>query len=216
MAGFAALETLGDDERRRVLAVATRRKFARNEVLFHQGDPGNTFHLIDRGHVKISTLSPTGESATLAILVPGESFGEQALLQPDLVRTATATALDATQTLTLKTDDFHDLRTRHPQVNDFLVQVLAEQVRRLSEQIAEARFVPADQRIARYLERLAGIYGDGSGAPVEIPLSQDEVAQLAGTTRPTVNRFLQSLGDAVSLGRGRITVADLDAVTARA
>lgn len=216
MARFAALESLGDDEQRRVLATATRRKFARNEVLFHQGDLGGTFHLIDRGHVKVSVLSPSGDSATLGILGPGEGFGEQALLQPTAERTATATALDPVQTLMLKADDFHDLRRRHPQVNEFLVHVLAEQVRRLSAEVSEARFVPADARIARHLGRLAGIYGDGSGSPVEIPLSQDEVAQLSGTTRPTVNRFLRSLGDAVSLNRGRITVADLEAVAARA
>ncbi len=214
VARFAVLETLDDDDQRRVVKTATRRKFSRGEVLFHQGDLGGTFHLIDRGHVKISALSPTGDSATLSILGPGDGFGEQALLVPGANRTATATALEATQTLALKGDDFNDLRNRHPEVNELLVNVLAEQVRRLSELLADARFLPADQRIARQLVGLAGIYGGDE--PVEIPLSQDEVAQLSGTTRPTVNRFLQSLGEAVSLTRGRISIADLDTVDARA
>lgn len=215
MAQFAALEPLDEDERRRVLAAATRRKFKRNEVLFHQGDPGDTFHLIDQGHVKISMLSPTGDSATLDILGPGDGFGEQALLTADAVRTATATALEPTQTLALKGDDFHDLRTRHSGVNEFLVQVLAAQVRRLSDQLTEARFVPVERRIAGQLLRLVEIYGHAVNGPVDVPLSQDELAQLAGTTRPTVNRFLQSLDDAVVPARGRITITDRGAVAAR-
>ena len=213
MARFAVLATLDDDDRRRVVKAATRRKFSRGEVLFHQGDLGGTFHLIDRGHVKISALSPTGDSATLSILGPGDGFGEQALLVPGANRTATATALEATQTLALKGDDFDDLRSRHPEVNEFLVNVLAEQVRRLSELLTEARFMSADQRISRQLVALAGVYG--TDEPVDIPLSQDEVAQLSGTTRPTVNRFLQSLGDAVALTRGRIVIADLDAIASK-
>lgn len=216
MARFAVLEPLAEEEERRILSIATRRRFGRGEVLFHQGDPGNTFHLIDRGHVKVSVVSPMGDTATLTILGPGDSFGEQALLVPDSERTATATALEDTHTLTLKSDDFDELRRRHRGVDAFLVEVLAAQVRRLTDELADARFVPADQRIARHLARLSVIYGDEPGAPVDIPLSQDEVAQLAGTTRPTVNRFLQALGDAVSSGRGRLRVIDLEAVRAKA
>ena len=162
MARFAALEMLAEEEQRRVLAAATRRRYERGDVVFHQGDPGGTFHLVDRGRIKIATLLPTGESTTLAILGPGESFGEQALLTPDAARTATATALEPAQTLMIDGDDFHALRARHPEVNEFLVQVLAGQVRRLGDELAEARYVGADQRIGRQVLRLADLYGNGA------------------------------------------------------
>ena len=96
-----------------------------------------------------------------------------------------------------------------------LIHALAAQVRRLSAQLTEARFVDADERVAQQLLRLEAIYSEADGSPTEIPLSQDEIAQLAATTRPTVNRFLKSLGDAVVLRRGRVTLVDTASVVSR-
>lgn len=210
---FSVLDVLDEEERRRVLASTTRRRFSRNEVIFHEGDPGNTLHLIDRGHVKISILSPLGDIATLAILGSGDFFGEQALLARESERTATATALSATQTLSLRSGDFDDLRQRNSQVAELLLSALAAQVRRLSSQVIEARYLPADARIARQLRAAVELFrANGEAGPVDIPLSQEDLAQLAGTTRPTVNRFLKSLGNAVEVGRGRVTVLDAAAL----
>ena len=80
---WALLGSLSDDERKQVLARARRRRFARNEVIFHEGDPGDTLHLIASGRVVVRKVSPRGETITLTVLGTGEFFGELALVSSD-------------------------------------------------------------------------------------------------------------------------------------
>src|SRR4051812_39832879 len=95
------LDDLPDEERRRILSQARRRRFRKNEVIFHEGDPGESLHLIDKGHVAIRGTTPSGDIATFTIYGPGHAFGEQALITADVVRTASAVALEATETQTI-------------------------------------------------------------------------------------------------------------------
>src|SRR6476660_2554179 len=88
------LDVLSDEERQSFLRACRRRRFARNEVIFHEGDPGDTLHLIARGHVAIRVTTPLGDVATLRVLEPGEFFGELAVVSP-AARNATALAIDA-------------------------------------------------------------------------------------------------------------------------
>ncbi len=91
------------------------------------------------------------------------------------------------------------------------------EVRRLSTALLDALFVPVDKRLFRSLVRLDAVYGDGS-ATTSIPLTQQEIAQLVGTTRPTVNKHLRAATEAglLAMWRGHIEILDLDAVSARA
>src|SRR5438034_8776627 len=89
------LTRLGDDDRRRLLEVARRRKFKHGEVVFHEGDPGDSLYLIDKGHVAIRVTTALGDVATLVVLGPGEAFGEGALLAADDCRTASAVAVES-------------------------------------------------------------------------------------------------------------------------
>lgn len=205
------LDRLEDDERRRVLAEAQRRKFKRGEVIFHEGDPGTTLHLIDKGHVAIRTTTLMGEVVTLTVLGPGDVFGEQALLDPDNIRTASAVAVELAETRSIRRDDFERLRKEHPSVDRFLVELLAAQVRRLSAHLQEALYVPAEQRLLRRLLDVAESYTDSSGA-CTVPLTQDDLATMAGTTRPTANRLLKAIESdgVVSISRGRIDVLDIE------
>jgi CRP-like cAMP-binding protein len=102
---------------------------------------------------------------------------------------------------------------RVPAFEHVVAEALVIEVRRLSIALLEALFVPADKRILRRLAELAAIYGLG-GAPAVIPLTQDDVAQLAGTTRPTVNKVLQAAAadGMVNLRRGQIEIRDVDAL----
>jgi CRP-like cAMP-binding protein len=202
---WSFLEGVPEADRRRVLAATHRRRFARREVLFHEGDPAETVHLLDRGHVAIRITTPLGDVATLRVRGPGDVIGELALIGQVTRRTATVVALDRVETLSLHRDEFADLRRRHPSVDEFLVNVLAEEVRRLSALLVEALHVPVDARVARRLVGLAATYPEG-----EIPLTQEDLASLAGTSRATVNRVLGELeaGGAVSVHRGRIVVVD--------
>lgn len=210
---FELLGSLPADSRQRVLAMATRRRFAKGMVLFHEGDPGDSLHLLVSGRVAIRVGTPEGDVATLAVLGVGAAFGEQALIDVAARRTATAVALEPAETMALHRQDFLALREQDPAVDRLLIEQLAAQVRRLTDRLAEALYVAADKRVVRRLLDLDEVFGGGP-----VALTQEDVAALAGTTRPTVNRVMQSLvGDgAVTLGRARFTIVDRPALERRA
>jgi CRP/FNR family cyclic AMP-dependent transcriptional regulator len=207
---------LPSEEVRRVLSMARRRTFGRGEVVFHEGDPADSVHLIAKGRFAVRVTTPLGETATLAIRGPGEAFGELALVS-DLPRSATVAALEPAETHSLYRREFDELRREHPYVNRMLVAILAAAVRRMDELIVEAFYVGAEKRVLRRLRDLAAVYGNGSST-VTVPLTQEDLAGLAGTSRATVNRVLreeESRGT-VTLGRGRTTVIDLETLKRRA
>jgi CRP-like cAMP-binding protein len=206
------LNVLSDDERRALLSVARRRKFARGEVIFHEGDPGDTLHLVAKGHVAIRVTTPLGDVATVRVLRAPEFFGELAVVSP-APRNATATAIDAAETLALHRDDFDAVRDAHPAMERVLVEALVTEVRRLAAQLLDALYVPVEKRVWRRLAELAQVFDNGT-----IPLTQEDLAQVVGTTRPTVNRVLRD-GEAdgvVKIGRGRVEITDLGVLARRA
>ena len=210
---FELIAGLSDADRRSVLTRMSRRSFRKGETLFHEGDPGDSLHLIEKGRVAIRPSTPGGDVVTLAILGPGQSFGEQALLSPDSRRTASVVALEVVETRVLLRRDLDELRATQPSIDRFLVEVLASQVRRLSQRVLEALYEPADRRVVRRLAELAELYDDGQ-PPIVIGLRQDDLATMAGTTRSTTNRVLQQLVEAgvVWVRRGRIEVHDVPAL----
>jgi CRP/FNR family transcriptional regulator, cyclic AMP receptor protein len=212
-AEWALLAGLSDDTRQQVLAAARRRRFARNEVIFHEGDPGDTVHLVTKGHIAIRVTTPLGDTATLTVLGRGTSFGELALLSENNERTATAVALEPTETLSIARRQFDELRHSQPQVERLLTELLAGQVRRLSSHLLEALYVPADKRVLRRLLELSVTYDDGA-----VAITQEDLATMAGTTRPTTNRVLKDAEDAgaVTVARGRIQIRDPQLLERRA
>jgi CRP-like cAMP-binding protein len=207
---------LSPEDRRRLLAVATRRTYRRGEVVFHEGDSGDALFLIERGHVAIHITTPLGDVATLVVLGPNETFGEGALLTPDARRSGTAVAVDALEARVVRREPFDELRREHPSINAFLVDVLAARIRRTSIHLVEALYVPAEKRVLRRLALLADLYASNRDTVV-IPMTQDDVATMAGTTRPTANRVLKTAEDdgVVLLSRGRIEVLDRAALEKR-
>ncbi|MGH9011417.1 MAG: Crp/Fnr family transcriptional regulator [Acidimicrobiia bacterium] len=214
---FALFGSLSDEERRRVLASCRRRRFARREVLFHEGDPGDTLHLIDKGRVAVRITTPLGEVATVDVLGRGVAVGLLAILEDGGRRQATVTALEATETLSLDRGQLVELRLAHPAIDRFIMGMLAAHLRRADTQLIEALFVPVERRLLRRLHYLCTVY-DSGGAEIEIPLTQDDLASLAGTSRATTNRVLRQLEDdkVVTLSRNRVHVLDTDEVARRA
>ena len=202
------LHGLDLDERRKLVEACTPRRFARREIVFHQGDPGDCMHLVASGRFAVRVTTPRGDAADLRVIGVGEVFGELALLDPNARRSATVVALEQGHTLSLGAAQFAALRRRYPQVDRVLTAMLAANVRRLSAQVLESMYLPVDQRLARLLARLAGTYGG------QIPLTQDDVAGMVGTTRATANAVLRRLEDrgVLTLRRGRITVRDAAAL----
>ena len=205
------LEGLVDEDRRRVLSATRRRHYSRGEVLFHEGDAGTALHMLSRGRVAVRASTPYGNVVTLSVLGPGDVFGELALVRPRHERTATVVALEPVETATLDWEAFDQLRRLHPSVEHFLVTVLAARVARLSAHLVEALHVPAEQRVLRRLLALVRLYRDGP-LPIAVPLTQEDLASLAGTTRPTANRVLRQMEElgALRLTRGRVEILDLE------
>ncbi|GAA3397260.1 Crp/Fnr family transcriptional regulator [Cryptosporangium minutisporangium] len=218
---WSTLSMISDKERRELLAVARRRKFRRNEVLFHEGDPANSLHLIESGHVSVRVTTGAGDSVTLAVLGPGETVGELALLEADphkAVRSATVTALEGCETLSLQRDRFDALRQQYPRVDRVLAELLANEVRRLNGRLLEFLYLPADKRVLRRLATLARAYDDGRTRPVAVPLTQEVIASLAGTSRPTTNQALRAVEEAgiIAIGRSKIEILNPAALVRKA
>jgi CRP-like cAMP-binding protein len=194
------------DAVRAVLTIARRRTFSRGEVVFHRGDPANALHLISSGRFAVRITTPLGDTATLNVRGRGDAFGELALLSEEPERSATVQALEDAETRSVLRDDFERLRREHPSVDAILVAILAERVRRLSVQLTEAYYLSADERVVRRLADLAELY-EGS-----VPLPQEVLAELAGTSRATVNRVVRGLEKrgVVRLGRARIEIEAVD------
>jgi CRP/FNR family cyclic AMP-dependent transcriptional regulator len=205
-AEWALLRHLSPEEQRRLLSAGRPHHFARREVIFHEGDPGDSLHLIQRGRVAVRITTPMGDVATLRVVGPGETFGELALLDSAAVRTATVIALERTETWALRRDQFNRLRAENPGVDRVLVELLAGYVRRLTEQLVEALYLPAEKRVVRAVVALGEVYR----GEADIPLTQEDVASLAGTSRATANRVLGELerAGALTVRRGRIVVLD--------
>jgi CRP/FNR family transcriptional regulator, cyclic AMP receptor protein len=214
---WALLEGVPEEVRRRVLAGARLRRFTRGEVVFHEGDPGDTLHLIAKGRVAVRTATAFGDTATLAVLGAGDFFGELALLE-ERPRTASIVALEKTETLALHRDDFEKIASEHPSVHAFLAHVLGAQVRRLTGQVMDALYVPAEKRVLRRLSELAGVYAGDRGGETVVPLTQEDLATMAGTSRATVNRVLGEAEKAglVAVKRMKISVVDPQALEKRA
>jgi CRP-like cAMP-binding protein len=211
------LTSLTPDEQRRVISETRRRRFRRGEVIFHEGDPGDSLHLIAKGHVAVRRSTPLGEIVTLLVLGPGDYFGELVLVSPESGRNATVVALDRTETLSLHLDQLQALRRQYPTIDRFLLDAMAKEIRRLSSLLSDALYVPVDKRVLRRLLEVANAYGTDGPAEV-IPLTQEDLAGLAGTTRPSANKALRSLVEAglIAMSRGEIQLLDPDGLARRA
>jgi len=209
--------SLPEAEIRRLVAVARRRRFDRSEVVFHRRDPADSLHLIVKGRFAARVTTQVGDTVTVAIHSPGEAFGELALVEVGALRSTTVAAVEAGETLAIHRDDFNKVRREYPEVNEVLVRLLAARARRSSDRLLEALFVPAETRVLRRLRELVELYGHSTPSTV-VPLTQDDIAGLAGTSRATANRVLRAeeRRGTVQLARGKTLVLDPADIARRA
>lgn len=168
-----------------------RTHMERGDILFHEGDPGDRLYVIGEGKIKLGRTSTDGRENLLAILGPGEMFGELSLFDPG-PRTATATAVAETQLLALGNDQLKEFLATRPGVAATLLAALARRLRRTNESLADLVFVDVPGRVAKALLDLAGRFGRplDDGILVSHDLTQEELAQLVGASRETVNKAL--------------------------
>lgn len=195
-----------------------RRRYRRGDTIFHQGDPGDALHILVSGAVKIALPSTEGEEAIIATLRPGDFFGELALLD-GAPRSATAGALEPTETLVLPRAVFRDLLDRDPSLRDALLTGVAAELRRITRHVEELHFLDLAGRLAIRLVRLARDVAEGPG-PIRLPwpYTQTELAAMIGGTRQSVNRMLADLvGDGlVVIDRDALVITDVEALARRA
>ena len=203
----------------RIAAGMSRRRYRRNEVVFHEGDPGDSLHVLVEGRVKISRESAEGEEAIVVILSPGDTFGQIVLLD-GAPRSATATAIEPTETLTIARSDFVALVDGSAAFRWHLLGGVAQVVRRLTDQLAEAHFLDLAGRLALQLTRLAEESAAGRTRDIELgaTLTQSDLAAMVGGTRQRVNRIVADFTDEGLLRHeaGRIVVCDLSRLRSRA
>jgi CRP-like cAMP-binding protein len=196
-----------------------RRRFRRSEVIFHQGDPGDSLHIVAAGSVKILLPSAEGDEAIIATLRPGDFFGELALLD-GAPRSATATALDQADTLVLPRPNFIELLDTLPGLRDALLAGLAHELRRLTGHVEELHFLDLAGRLAMRLSRLAHEASPDSTMEIKLdwPYTQSDLAAMIGGTRQSVNRLLSELveDDLIRIEPDALIITDLDELTRRA
>ena len=185
---FAAL----DDEAATALQQSmTATHLERGDILFHEGDQGDRLYVIREGKIKLGRSSSDGRENLLAILGPGEMFGELSLFDPG-PRTATATAVAETQLIGLGHENLQAFLTDRPEVAATLLAALARRLRRTNETLADLVFTDVPGRVAKALLDLSSRFGRPAedGILVAHDLTQEELAQLVGASRETVNKAL--------------------------
>ena len=196
-----------------------RRRFRRNEVIFHQGDPGDALHIVAAGAVKILLPSAEGDEAIIATLRPGDFFGELALLD-GAPRSATAAALENSDTLVLPRDVFMGLLDTLPGLRDALLAGVAHELRRLTGHVEELHFLDLAGRLAMRLTRLARETEPDAHGEIRLdwPYTQSDLAAMIGGTRQSVNRLLSELveQDLIRIEPDALVISDLDELAKRA
>ncbi len=185
---FAALDAEGAAALR---ASLSERTVAKGQALFHEGEPGDHMYVIVEGKVKLGQTSSDGRESLLGVLGPGEMFGELSLFDPGM-RTSTAIALTEAVVLSLGHDQLKPWLAGRPEVAAALLQALARRIRRTNEAYADLVFSDVPGRVAKALMDLGEKFGavTPEGLMVTHDMTQEELAQLVGASRETVNKAL--------------------------
>ena len=195
------------------------RRFRRNEVIFHQGDLGDSLHVLASGAVKIVLPSSEGDEAIIATLTPGDFFGELALLD-GAPHSATATAVESVETLSLARAPFQQLLDQDRGLRMALLSGLAAELRRLTGHVEELHFLDLAGRLAMRLVRLARERDPNAEGEVRLdwPFTQSDLAAMIGGTRQSVNMLLSQLVEdgLLVIEHDTLVIKDLGTLTDRA
>ena len=185
---FNALDEEGARALRRQM---TDVKLSRGEHLFSEGDEGDSLYVVLDGKIKLTRAAPDGRENLLSVLGPGDMFGELSLFDPR-PRTSTASAVTDATLASLRQDALLPWLTEHPQGSTHMLRALAQRLRRANDVIADLVFTDVPGRVAKNLLDLADRFGtqEPDGLHVHHDLTQEELAQLVGASRETVNKAL--------------------------
>jgi CRP/FNR family cyclic AMP-dependent transcriptional regulator len=183
--------TLDQDAAASLRASMNEIELARGEVLFQEGDPGDSLYVVLRGKIKLGRTSADGRENLVAVLGPGEMFGELSLFDPG-PRSAGATALVDSTLLGLSSDELTPWLAGRPDVARALLRAIARRLRRTNDSMSDLVFSDVPGRVAKALLDLSARFGTPAedGIHVAHDMTQEELAQLVGASRETVNKAL--------------------------
>lgn len=210
LARVPLLSGLEPGELERIVQVAIPRSFPKGARVFHEGDTSDACYVIRAGEVRVTREHPDGRAIALATLGPGELVGELAMIDGG-VRSASVEALTDVDLLAVSATDMRGLLERNAQITAKLVVALTKRLRETNERISRQSFQTVPSRVAGVLSQLVSEDNAEQGRDgVTIRMNQADLAQLAGTSRESVSRFLAVLERAgvVRVGRGRVTVLE--------
>lgn len=213
---FAALDLEAADALRASMMEIEAR---RGEVFFEQGEPGDRMFVIMSGKITLSHRADDGRETLLGVLGPGDMFGELSVFDSG-IRTAGAVALTDARVLSLTRDQLRSWMMSRPEVAEKLLQALARRLRRTEDSMADLIFCDVPARVAKALLDLADKFGTVSGGELLVvhDMTQEELAQLVGASRETVNK---ALADFVSrawirVEQKSVSILDLERLQRRA
>ncbi len=213
---FAALD---DSAAQALRASMTPQRVVRGDTVFAEGEPGDRLFVVVDGKVKLGQTSIDGRENLLAVLGPGEMFGELSLFDPG-ERTSTATALTDVRLLGMGQRDLRPWLTGRPEVAEELLQALAQRLRRTNEAMSDLVFSDVPGRVAKALLDLSDKFGTPAegGILVAHDLTQEELAQLVGASRETVNKALADFAQRgwLRLEARAVVLLDVERLTRRA
>lgn len=182
----ASLDTL--------LALSCRFTARARGLVCRQGEPGEALYIVMSGKLKVTTQSEDGREVILAILEDGDTFGEMSLLD-GRPRSASVSTVQESELLVIKRHDFLSCLERHPKVSIALLVILSSRLRDIDAMVEDMRFLDIRSRLAKTLLRLAQQHGrttPGGGVRLDLNLSQEDLGNLIGATRESVNKQLRS------------------------
>jgi CRP/FNR family transcriptional regulator, cyclic AMP receptor protein len=212
-------EALGEEDASALRAGIINVHLNRGERLFSEGDTGDKLYIILEGKIKLTKAAPDGRENLLSVHGPGEMFGELSLFDP-IPRTSSATAVTSARLAGLAHDDLRTWLTSRPEVAMQMLQALAQRLRRINEVKADLVFTDVPGRVAKALLDLADRFGvmTPEGVQVNHDLTQEELAQLVGASRETVNKALADFTARgwIQLAAKSVLVTDTDRLRKRA
>ncbi|MFN0116818.1 MAG: Crp/Fnr family transcriptional regulator [Elusimicrobiota bacterium] len=211
--GVELLTGLIQEDLLRVAQACELVRFKRAEVIFTESQPGACLYVVMQGRVKIFGSSSQGRSKTFAYLEPGDFFGEMSLID-DEVRSASASSLDDTVLIMLKSDEFRKLILSRPSISLGMLKTMSGRLRRANKEVEALSFNNVLGRIAQILLDLAERYGKPSseGIQINMTLSHKELAEMAGTAREVISRVISRFKriGCVSFSDNKLTITDTE------
>jgi len=208
---FPLFSQLSRRDLEEVTKLARIKRLDRGEVLFRKGDKGSQVYALVSGRVNVVSRSTEGKVAIVRIIAPGEVFGEIALLT-DMERTATVVAGERAEMLSLDRREFLPFLEQHPKVAIKLVRTLAEWLAMSTEDLEDQWFRSLPCRLAKKVLALANAYGKqiSGGIKIDLKMSQQDLGNLVGGTRESVNKQLRAWQEngLIRVERGHIIVLD--------